>query len=87
VQGRAAELAAREPLELAPPRAGLAAAADWASQARGALVLAHAAAVAERERVVREATELAAAVTGDPFLAGGVAGLRARLERTLRAPD
>jgi hypothetical protein len=56
---------------------------EWASRARGALLLQHSGLARERDEVVREATELLASVLGDPLTATGVAGVRERLARAL----
>jgi DNA repair exonuclease SbcCD ATPase subunit len=60
---------------------------DWASRARGALLLQRSALARERDEVVREATELLASVSGDPLTATGAAGVRDRLARALGAPS
>ena len=60
---------------------------DWASRARGALLLEHSALARERDEVVREATELLASVLGDPLTATAVAGVRERLARALGEPS
>jgi hypothetical protein len=60
---------------------------DWASRARGALLLEHSALARERDEVVREATELLASVLGDPLTATGAAGVRERLARALGEPS
>jgi hypothetical protein len=52
---------------------------EMLSARRGALLVEHSGLAREREAVVREASELLAAATGDPFAATSVAGLRARL--------
>ena len=80
--GRAAELAEWVP-DVPPPAAGLEGAADWGSRARGALLVRHSGLAGERDKVVREASELVASVLGEPLLATGVAGVRERLERAL----
>ena len=56
---------------------------EWASRARGALLLQHSALARERDEVVREATELLASVLGDPLTTTAVAGVRERLARAL----
>ena len=56
---------------------------DWASRARGALLLEHSALARERDEIAREATELLASVLGDPLTATGAAGVRERLARAL----
>jgi hypothetical protein len=62
---------------------GLEGVSDWASTARGALLLERAALAAEREQIVREANELLAGAIGEPLLSTAVAGLRAKLERAV----
>jgi hypothetical protein len=57
---------------------------DWAARARGELLLAHAALATERDKIVREATELVASVLGEPLVSTGAAGLRERLERAIQ---
>jgi chromosome segregation ATPase len=69
---------------VAAPRAGLDPLLDWSERARGALLLEHAALVAEGETVAREASELLGSVTGEPLTSASAAGLRAQLERALR---
>jgi chromosome segregation ATPase len=81
--GRAAELAERV-REVPSPAPGLEGAAEWGARARGALLVRHSGLADERDKVVREATELVASVVGDPLLVTGVAGVRDRLERALR---
>jgi len=60
---------------------------EWASRARGALLLEHSGLAREREEVVREATELLASVLGEPMTASAVAGVRERLARALAEPS
>jgi chromosome segregation ATPase len=60
---------------------------EWASRARGALLLEHSGLARERDEVVREATELLASVLGDPLTATSVAGVRERLARALSKPS
>jgi len=60
---------------------------EWASRARGALLLEHSGLAREREEVVREATELLASVLGEPLTASAVAGVRERLARALAEPS
>jgi chromosome segregation ATPase len=79
--------------ELAPrvrdipqPRDDLPGALEWASRARGALLLEHANLVREREAVIREANELTASILGEPLVSAAVAGLRGRLALALREP-
>jgi chromosome segregation ATPase len=80
---RAAELAERV-RDVPSPAPGLEGAAEWGARARGALLVRHSRLADERDKVVREATELVASVVGDPLLVTGVAGVRDRLERALR---
>jgi hypothetical protein len=67
--------------------ADLEGALEWASRARGALILEHSALVLEREAVVREATELLASVLGEPLTTTAVAGTRERLAHALGEPS
>jgi len=60
---------------------------EWASRARGALLLQRSGLARERDEVVREATELLASVLGDPLTATAVAGVRERLARALGKPS
>jgi hypothetical protein len=53
---------------------------EWGSRARAALLVARSGLDVRRERVVREANELAASVLGEP-VAASVTGVRERLER------
>ncbi len=85
---RASELARR--LDDAPrasrtdaPGEGLAELAEWGSRAHAAVLVARSGVETERERVVREANELAAAVLGEPLYATSVAGVRERLAERL----
>jgi len=82
---RAGELAAVV-RDLPPPREGLAGALDWASRARGALLLEHSNLVGEREVIIREANELTASILGEPLVSSAVAGLRDRLALALDEP-
>jgi chromosome segregation ATPase len=68
---------------VAPPAGGLHGVLDWGARARGELLVVHAGLATERDKVVREATELVAGVLGEPLTAIGVAGVRERLERAL----
>ena len=61
--------------------ADLAAVLAWASHRRGELLVEHSGLAREREAVVREASELLGALTGDAWAATSVQGLRARLHR------
>jgi hypothetical protein len=85
LERQGAHLAGHARLEhdVAPPATGLYGLLDWASPARGELLVAHAALATERDKVVREATELVAGVLGEPLTAIGVAGVRERLARAL----
>jgi hypothetical protein len=56
---------------------------DWAARARGELLVSHAALATERDKLVREATELLAGTLGEAVPGTGVAGLRARLAEAL----
>jgi hypothetical protein len=80
LEARAHELAERPRLAraVAPPAGGLHGVLDWASRARGELLVVHAGLATERDKVVREASELVASVLGEPLTR--VAGLRDRLE-------
>jgi hypothetical protein len=83
---RAVELAPRV-RDVPPPSPSLDGALEWASRARGALLLQRSTLARERDEVVREATELLASVLGDPMTATAVAGVRERLARALGAPS
>jgi len=80
--------------ELAPavpavprPGDGLAGALDWASRARGALLLERSNLARERETIIREANELTASILGEPLVSAAVAGLRDRLALALGEPS
>jgi len=79
---RATELAARV-RDVAVSSPGLDGTVEWASRARGALILEHSKLVREREEIVREASELLASVSGDPLAAVAASGLRDRLFRAI----
>ena len=81
LEGRSVALAARAKLD--PPTPGLGGIVEWASRARGELLVGHAELATERDTVVREASELVASVLGEPLPPTGVAGVRDRLERAL----
>jgi hypothetical protein len=83
---RSVELAPRV-RDVPPGSVSLEGAIDWASRARGALLLQHSGLARERDEVVREATELLASVLGDPLTATGAAGVRERLARALGEPS
>ena len=85
LEHRGAELSRHARLErgVPPPETGLHGLLDWAARAHGELLVSHAALATERDKVVREATELVAGVLGEPFPGTGVAGVRERLARAL----
>lgn len=85
LEQRGAELAVHPRLEhdVAAPATGLHGLLDWAARARGELLVSHAALATERDKIVREASELVGSVLGDPLAATSVAGVRQRLERAL----
>ena len=86
LERRGVELSQHAQLEhgVPPPETGLHGLLDWAARAHGELLVSHASLATEREKVVREATELVAGVLGEPFPGTGVAGVRERLARALR---
>lgn len=86
LDARAVALAPRV-RNLPAPGDGLDGAIDWASRARGALLLEHSNLARERDAIVREANELAAGVLGEPMLSRAVAGLRDRLALALGEPS
>jgi hypothetical protein len=69
--------------DVPPPGDGLAGALEWASRARGALLLERSNLAGERERIIREANELTASILGEPLVSAAVAGLRDRLALAL----
>jgi chromosome segregation ATPase len=82
LQARAAELGRR--LAAAPRTTAVPAAVDaaaWAARARAALFVAAGSLEADRERIVREANELAAAALGEPTAYASVSLIRARIEQ------
>jgi chromosome segregation ATPase len=85
LERRGGELAAHPRMEhdVAPPATGLHGLLDWTSRARGELLVSHAALATERDKIVREATELVAGTLGEPLLSTGVAGVRKRLAESL----
>ncbi|HEY2371241.1 MAG TPA: hypothetical protein VGH82_01705 [Gaiellaceae bacterium] len=83
---RAGELASGV-RDVPPPGDGLAGALEWASRARGALLLEHSKLVGEREAVIREANELTASILGEPLVSSAVAGLRDRLALAVGEPS
>lgn len=83
LEERAEALGARLP-DVGTPDGGLEATLDWASRARGALLVERSSLARERDAIVREASELVGSVLGEPLAATAVAGVRERLERALR---
>lgn len=69
----------------AGPGPGLGGLAEWGSRAHAALFVVRGGLEAERERVAREASELGAAVLGEPPLGASVAAVRRRVEQALGA--
>ncbi|HET8607199.1 MAG TPA: hypothetical protein VFL66_09240 [Gaiellaceae bacterium] len=83
---RAAELSARLETQRRVSRtetipADLPTVRDWTTEARAALFVATAGLETERERIVREANDLGAAVLHDPTAATSVSLVRERIER------
>jgi hypothetical protein len=68
-----------------PSGPGLDGILDWTARTDGALLLARSALAGEREAVVREANELAAAVLGEQPVPAGVRLIVERLDRALEA--
>jgi len=68
---------------IAAPEPGLSGIVDWGSRAHAAVVVARGGLESERERIVREANELAASVLGEPLYTASVALVRRRLETEL----
>jgi chromosome segregation ATPase len=66
------------------PGLGLAGLTAWADRVQAALLVARSGLDSERERVVREASELGTAVLGEPLGGSSVAVVRRRLEQALR---
>lgn len=66
----------------AGPDAGLAGTLAWAARARAGAFVVRGGLDAERERVVRQANELASFALGEPVYAGRVSAVRERLERS-----
>jgi hypothetical protein len=83
VQPLAGTLAATPRLATEPPGPGLDGVLEWTSKARGDLLVAHAGLDTERDKVVREATELVASALGEPLPGNGVAGVRGQLMRSI----
>jgi chromosome segregation ATPase len=75
-----AELSRVRPLT--PPAPGVPEVIDWAGRAKAALFVARNGLERERESVVREANELAAAILGEPMLVTSVTTVRRRLEES-----
>jgi DNA repair exonuclease SbcCD ATPase subunit len=67
--------------ETGPLQPGAAGAAAWAARAEASLFVARGGLETERERVIRQANELAAAALGDPLAASSVSRVREQLER------
>lgn len=65
----------------AEPAPGLEGTIEWGSRARAALLVVRSGLDTERERVVREANELAASVLGEPVAATSASLVRERIER------
>lgn len=68
---------------LEQPGPGLDGVDDWASRVAAALLVVRSGLDTERERLIREANELAASVLGDGDVGTSVALVRSRLERAL----
>jgi hypothetical protein len=66
-----------------PPTPGVEGVLEWAARAHAAVFVAGSGLETERERVVREANELAASALGEPLYATSVALVRQRLEERL----
>jgi hypothetical protein len=79
----AGRLAANPRIATEPPGQGLDGVLEWTSRARGDLLVAHAGLDTERDKVVREATELVASALGEPLPGKGVAGVREQLVRSI----
>jgi hypothetical protein len=67
--------------EVGAPQPGPAGVEAWAARAEAALFVARGGLETERERVIRQANELAASVLGEPLAASRVSLVRERLER------
>jgi chromosome segregation ATPase len=67
----------------APPGRGVEAVVEWAASAEAALLVARGGLESERERVVREANELASSVLEEPLHSTSVALVRRELEERL----
>ena len=67
----------------APPEPGLAGVVEWGARAHAAVLVARGGLESERERIVREANELASSVLGEPLYTASVPVVRRRLEEEL----
>jgi hypothetical protein len=90
VEARAAELARllRDRPKVAQeasrdPGAGLTGVAEWASGARAALVVARSSLSAERDALIRQATELGSVLVGEPLVATSARMIERRVEESL----
>jgi chromosome segregation ATPase len=88
LERRAGELAERlaelpRVSDTPPPERGLEHAVDWAARAQAALLVARGGLESERERIVREANELASSVLAEPLHSTSVALVRRELEERL----
>jgi hypothetical protein len=88
LEERARELAARlgglsrvSRQASAAPAPGLEGTIEWGARARAALFVVRSGLDTERERLVREANELAASALGEPAAATSVALVRERIEQ------
>jgi hypothetical protein len=66
-----------------PPEPGLEAVRAWATGSRAALVVARSGVAAERDGLIRQASELASVLLGEPQVATSVAAAAERVERSL----
>jgi DNA repair exonuclease SbcCD ATPase subunit len=83
ISGRLAGEPRLSPAGSEPPSPGLDGTLEWASKANASLFVVRSGLDTERERIVRQANELAAGALGEPVAATSVALLRARLESAL----
>jgi chromosome segregation ATPase len=81
IAGRLASVGRGSAHAAQPPEPGLESALAWADRARAALLVVRSGLDTERERLVRQANELAASALGEPYAATSVSGVRERLER------
>lgn len=81
VSRRLAEVPRVSHAGLEPPGPGLDGVDEWASRVAAALLVVRSGLETERERLIREANELAASVLGDGDVGTSVALVRSRLER------